>query len=130
MRRFIAFLLSALLLVSLCGCHKVSIDATEGTVRFRQGRIQVIADDLTADEVETVRQVLNGKKEYVATGVAGCGFSRDVSITIGKTTYALAMDKCPAVKNMETNRFIDITNEERKLLEEIFIERGGYFPCV
>lgn len=75
-----------------------------------------------------MKEVLQGKREYTAVAQPSCG-SHTVAITLGDTTFALAMDKCPAVKNMETRKYIDITNAEQNILEEIFLSRGGYFPC-
>jgi hypothetical protein len=129
MRRFIALLLALLSILSLTGCHRVKITASEGSVQFCKGSTQIRNDPLTPEEVASVKEVLHGKREYTAVAAPNCGFSRTISITIGDTTYALATDKCPAVKNMETGKYIDITNAERNILEEIFTSRGGYFPC-
>lgn len=129
-RHLCALALALLLLFSLTACSRVSIDGSAGGTVTYQVRNVRFTDQLTEEEVAAVIRVLDGKREYTATAAPNCGFSRTVSITIDGTTYALAMDKCPAVKNMETQKYIDISNDERNVLEQLFISRGGEFPCV
>ena len=131
-RRLCTLALAFLLLFSLTACSRVSIDGSSGgTVKYQVGTTR-FTDDLTEDEVADVAKILNGKSAYSSTviGTPSCGYSFDVSITIDGSTYALAMDKCTTVKLMEKDLYIDITNDERNVLEQIFISRGGEFPCV
>lgn len=87
-----------------------------------------IWEELYGKDVDDVVKILNGKREY--NDNPACGFSEDISITIGKYTFALACDSCGVVKDCTTGKYIFISDAERDVLEKLFTSRGGKFPCV
>lgn len=87
-----------------------------------------IWEELYGDDVDTVVKILDGKIE--TRDNPSCGFSEDISITIGGNTFALACDRCGIVKNCTTGKYISISDSERDILENLFTTRGGKFPCI
>lgn len=94
---------------------------------YSYGDIQ-IWEELYGEDVDTVVKILNGKIEFPDN--PSCGFSENISITIGEHTFALACDSCGVVKNCKTGKYISISDAERDVLEKLFTSRGGKFPCV
>lgn len=87
-----------------------------------------IWEELYGGDVDAVVEILDGKIETPDN--PSCGFSEDISITIGGNTFALACDRCGIVKNCTTGKYISISDAERDILEKLFTGRGGKFPCV
>ena len=87
-----------------------------------------IWEELYGGDVDAVVKILDGKIETPDN--PSCGFSEDISITIGGNTFALACDHCGIVKNCTTGKYISISDAERDILEKLFTGRGGKFPCV
>jgi hypothetical protein len=98
-----------------------------GVITYSYGEIY-IREELYGKDLDDVVKILNGKREY--TDNPACGFSDDISITIGGNTLALACDSCGVVKNCTTGKYIYISDAERDVLEAMFTSRGGKFPCV
>ena len=87
-----------------------------------------IWEELYGKDVDEVVKILNGKVEY--NDNPACGFSEDISITIGGYTFALACDSCGVVKNCTSGKYIYISDAERDVLEKLFTSRSGKFPCI
>lgn len=98
-----------------------------GVITYSYGVIY-IWEELYGKDVDDVAAILNGKREYRDN--PACCFSEDISITIGKYTFALACDSCGVVKDCATGKYIFISDAERDVLENLFTSRGGKFPCV
>lgn len=134
MKRFIGVMLSCVMVMSLCACGAVQLDAnTSGTVTYRNEHTGVsFSERLTEEETGTVVAILRGKKQEIAIlcGIPSCGFSPSISITVDGMTFALAMDKCGMLQNCNTMQYINISDSERETIESIFTTRGGTFPCV
>ncbi len=126
------FMLAVLLLGLYILTHlHFTLPGKTGYVTYRYGDIS-FAEELTAEEVRAVSQALNGKfkQDMYLFGVPACGFDGDISITVGDTTYLLACDSCGTVAIEGTRYYMDISDTERDILEEIFTSRGGEFPCL
>ena len=131
MKKLIAFMLVLLMVISMMGCGRISLDSdATGTVTYRFGDVS-FEESLTPAEVKAVVEILNGKEQYNDfLGTPSCGFSTDISITIDGVCFAIARDKCGTVKNCANGNYIDISDEERQTLETIFTSHGGRFPCI
>ena len=100
-----------------------------GTTRTMAPITVALGPGFTAGaDVDAVVEILDGKIETPDN--PSCGFSEDISITIGGNTFALACDRCGIVKNCTTGKYISISDAERDILEKLFTGRGGKFPCV
>ena len=54
--------------------------------------------------------------------------SQEDAIIINDTRYAIACDECGTLQNCSNLCYIDISDSERLILEEMFTSRGGKFP--
>ena len=131
-RRIILYVSLVILLLTLIGCSKVSIsESASCKVDYQYGDIS-FSETLTAEEASAVARILNGK---VITrywfSAPSCGFDQNIAIEVNGVRYALACDKCATLKVCgSVNTYIELTQEERNVLEAIFTARDGKFPCV
>ena len=82
--------------------------------------------NLNAQESRIIKDMFNNKRLYKDN--PSCGFSENVSISFGKTTFCIACDSCPIVKLED--KYFKISKQDRKILNKIFGEYGAFFPCV
>jgi hypothetical protein len=88
-------------------------------------------EELKREEAEAVKKVLSGKAiETALFGVPACGFDYDVAIIINGRRFGLALDGCGTVQAFDSMGYIHISDEDRQVLEKIFTDRGGVFPCI
>lgn len=121
-----------ILMLAFTGCGKVSVSENSSCkVVYQYGDIS-FSDELTTEEVAAVVQILDGKvKTQSWLSTPSCGFDDDIAIVVNGTRYAMACDKCATLKVCgSVNTYIELTQEERNILEAIFTARGGKFPCV
>ena len=121
-----------LLLILLTGCGRVSVSGDPSCrVIYQYGDIS-FSETLTAEEASAVARILNGKvitRYWFST--PSCGFDRNIALEVNGVRYAIACDQCATLMVCGTiNSYIELTREERDVLEAIFTARGGKFPCV
>ena len=86
---------------------------------------------LTVDEAARVIDILDGNTYAPAfTGVPACGFSEDISLTVGGRIYAIARDTCSTVKDCGKDKYFSTRDDEMTYIHTLFDKYGGYFPCV
>ena len=97
-------------------------------VYFQYGYTDAI-NQLSNNEMESVKTILNGKKLY--KDKLSCGFSEAVSIKFDdKHTFCIARDTCPIIYWKEKNRYIRLTENEKTQLYNLLEPYGFIFPCV
>ena len=97
-------------------------------VYFQYGNTDTI-NQLSNNEMESVKTILNGKKLYKDN--LSCGFSEAVSIKFDdEHTFCIARDTCPIIYWKEKNRYIRLTKNEKTQLYNILEPYGFIFPCV
>lgn len=97
-------------------------------VYFQYGSTDAI-NQLSNNEMESVKTILNGKKLYKDN--LSCGFSEAVSIKFDdEHTFCIARDTCPIMYWKEKNRYIRLTENEKTQLYNILEPYGFIFPCV
>ena len=126
MKRVIcASVLLVVLIAALSGCVPVLHCSTSGRIIYGLNG-GTVNKALTAEEVRTVKWILNGKiPEPLLVGGYACGFNEDISFVIGDTTYYLAQDDCNYVQDASTGRYIKISKKGRKMLDDIFRAHGA-----
>ena len=132
MKKLVCILLGAILLMSTAGCATVRIKSNPtGKVVYNCNGIS-FEEDLTAEELAAVIEILDGKEQKMSlfSGTPSCGFDPNIAIIINGIRYALACDKCGTLQNCSNLCYIDVSDSERFILEEIFTSRGGKFPCI
>ena len=97
-------------------------------VYFQYGYTAAI-NQLSNNEMESVKTILNGKKLYKDN--LSCGFSEAVSIKFDdEHTFCIARDTCPIIYWKEKNRYIRLTENEKTQLYNLLEPYGFIFPCV
>lgn len=110
--------------------------ATEATLRFS------VRDDTTGiftnyefllsnEDLIILKDILRGR---ATRDSPACGFVVSVSITMsdGKRshTFSPALDGCPIIRVGNSDRYILISYEQRKALDDIFERHGLTFPSI
>ena len=131
MKRFFAVLMVLVVLVSICGCTKTSVNKNaDVTLSFVYGEdnISVTLED---DEAEKVVNILNGNYyDPFSFVVPSCGFDKNISLKVGGRTFAIACDTCNSIQDLGNLRYFDIPQEDMEYIHSLFQKYGGYFPCV
>ena len=125
----IVVIMLALITASLIGCVRLTTDSTKVILHFHYGEND-IHEELTENEAEEIRKMISGKFYTLELGTPSCGFTKDVSIEIGGKYYCPACDNCTTIYDPNVDRYFEITEEQRSILEDIFSAHGGVFPCV
>ena len=129
-RKIVVFILILLIVAWLLG-YCVPFHGTWST-----GRIiyQVDYDDvsfeeaLTEEEMTAVLQILRRNRIKIPIGYTyGCMWEWGVAIVIDNVRYMLATDACGTIF-VGGWGIIDISMEERAVLEAMFTSRGATFP--
>lgn len=121
----VVLVLLVVLMAALLGCVPVLHCSTSGRIIYGLNG-GTVNEALTAEEVRTVKWILNGKiPEPLLVGGYACGFNEDISFVIGDTTYYLAQDDCNYVQDASTGRYIKISKKGRKILDDIFRAHGA-----
>ena len=131
MKRLFAVLMVLVVLVSICGCTKTSVNKNaDVTLSFVYGEdnISVTLED---DEAGKVVNILNGNNyDPISSGVPSCGFDKNISLKVGGRTFAIACDTCNSIQDLGNLRYFDIQQEDMDYIHSLFEKYGGYFPCV
>lgn len=133
-KRAVWLIVGMLLILLVVNCSYVCVgDGAKGTVTYVNEHTGVsFSEPLTDEEMKQVADVLHGKirKSMIFCGMPACGFDDNIAIVIGNTRYLLACDDCGTIVIDGSMDVIDISNDERDVLERIFTSRGGTFPCI
>lgn len=131
MKKLLAVLLVFMIMLSVCGCSKTSVDATaEVTLTFIYGE-ENINVTLEADEAEEIITILDGNSyDPVLSAVPSCGFDKNISLKVGDRVFAVACDKCNCMLDYGNLRYFEIPQEDMEYIRSVFEKYGGYFPCV
>ena len=85
-------------------------------------------EDLTEEEMTAVLQILRRNRIKIPIGYTyGCMWEWGVAIVIDNVRYMLATDSCGTIFVGHFG-LMDISLEERAVLEEMFTSRGATFP--
>ena len=110
-----AIFVSCLYFLRVDGQADVFIQFDQDNERFVQ--------KLDGDEKEFVISLLDRKIEYKEA--YSCGFSSSLALLVDQRYYYIASDGCPFILDVETNKYIHITYEEKAALAELFGKYGG-----
>ena len=128
MKKASCILLAILLLIGCTGCAAVISHPAGTAVRICYDRENISFDlELSQEEANVVRSVLNGKRrdlDMTVTG-AGCGFGREQAFIIEDSTYCLAQDGCAVIWEDGTDNYYIVSDQEMNQLKEIFRTHGA-----
>ncbi len=100
---------------------RTRITTSEANLVF--GKIDII---LNQEESDTLKEILNNKLLFMEN--LYCGFSEDKSIKFGDLIFCIAHDSCNVIK--VGKMYFNISEEEREIINQIFKNHGGRFPCI
>ena len=131
MKRLFVVLMILVVLVSICGCSKTSVNKnSDVTLTFIYGE-ENISVTLEDDEAGKVVNILNGNNYApFSSGVPSCGFDKNISLKVCGQTFAIACDTCNSIQDLGNLRYFDISQEDMDYIHSLFEKYGGYFPCV
>ena len=87
-----------------------------------------ITDD---EDIRVLKGILRGR---AVRDSPACGFTVNVSIIMSggerSSTFSPALDGCPLIRIDDSDRYIRISEEQRKILDRIFERYGLTFPAI
>ena len=105
--------------------------ATSITIRYYYAdeNIEHVISD--ADDIDKLKAIFNG---FAWQDSPACGFSLDVSVTFEGNNEKLilcpAYDGDPIIRIGETGRYMGISDDARKMMNNILEKYGMVFTCV
>ena len=131
MNRFVAVLMFFVVIVSISGCSKTSVNKnSDVTLTFIYGE-ENVSVTLEDDEGKKVVDILNGNHYTpITAGVPSCGFDKNISLKVGNRVFAIACDTCNYIQDLGNLKYFDISQEDMEYIHTLFEKYGGYFPCV
>ena len=106
--------------------------ATEALLEFHYEDTSISVTVTDGDDILILKQILNGRS-YFRDGLH-CGFTTAISVTMtnGKKSimFCPANDGCQLLRIGTSNRYIEISLEDRARLNEVLEKYGMTFPCV
>lgn len=104
--------------------------ATSASLRYHYAE-KSIDTKVTDSDLKDLKEILVGRSY---PGNPDCGFDTDISITFSygrkNITFCPACDTCSTIQIGNTNRYLRISDDQRKRLNVILAKYGMLFPCV
>ena len=123
----VLFLCFLALCIVLSGCSHVKVKQNaSASLRFHYGDASVDTK-LSGEEATQLCDIVNGKALH--RDDPSCGFDESISFQIDGKTFCPVRDDCCIVQDRDSGKYISISQAERDLLERIFENHGGFFPC-
>lgn len=129
-RKIVVYILTALAVVWLLGyCLPFHGFWSTGRIVYQVEYDEVsFEEELTEEEMTAVLRILRRNRTKIPIGyTSGCMCDWGVAFVIDNTRYMLATDACGTIF-VGGWGLIDISLEERAVLEEMFTSRGAEFP--
>lgn len=129
-RKIAVYILTALTVVWLLGyCLPLHGFWSTGRIVYQVEYDEVsFEEELTEEEMTAVLRILRRNRTKIPIGYTpGCMWDWGVAFVIDNTRYMLATDDCGTIF-VGGWGLIDISLEERAVLEEMFTSRGAEFP--
>lgn len=129
-RKILVYILTALTVVWLLGyCFPIHGSRSTGRIVYKVDYDEVsFEEDLNEEEMAAVIQILRRNRLEIPIGyTSGCMWEWDVAFIIDNTRYRLATDGCGTIF-VGNYGLMDISQEERAVLEAMFTSRGATFP--
>ena len=127
MKKIVILCLIGALLLGLCACVRVSVREDAAVTLHFHCRDVSVDVPLSETEAAQLRDIVDGKALFFDT--PSCGFTKDVSFIVNGRTFCPACDKCCYVRDGTSGNYLKLSQAERDLLEQIFEQHGGFFPC-
>ena len=111
---------------------KINTDfTTEVLLKYHYVDKDIFVKLTDESDILTMKQILSG---YPFKDSPTCGFTTDISITMTNGSKSIvfcpACDGCPLLLINDSGKYIKISDEARKRLNEVLEKQGMTFPCV
>jgi len=129
-RKIVVCILAVLTVAWLLGyCFPIHGFWSTGKIVYQVEYDEVsFEEELTEEEMAAVLRILRSNRTKIPIGyTSGCMWEWDVAFIIDNTRYRLATDGCGTIF-VGNYGLMDISLEERAVLEAMFISRGATFP--
>ena len=131
MKRVSIAILALAVMLFACGCAQTHVSKNADVVLtfvHEEKNIKVILEE---EEAQKVIAIFDGKEyDPFTLSVPSCGYSPDISLTVGYRVFGLACDTCNGILDYSGLRYFYIPEEDLQYLHSLFEKYGGYFPCV
>lgn len=100
-------------------------DSDSVTLHYTYGDT-VIDQTLSAEESETIISLLTARRQKNEAPTDA--FNEDICFEVGDCKFAIATDQSGYILNCETGKYIVLSEESRKAIDEICAAYGAVFP--
>lgn len=107
--------------------NRITIKGNTAYLTFKDSD-KNINTELANQDALKIKEIFSNKMIYRDN--PSCGFSKGISIRFDTIDFSVARDSCSIIKVGDSNKYFNITDQERALIEELFEKYGGYFPCI
>ena len=128
--KILVYTLTALMVLWLLGyCFPIHGSRSTGRIVYQVEYDEVsFEEELTEEEMAAVLRILRSNRTKIPIGyTSGCMWDWGVAFIIDDTRYMLATDDCGTIFVGRWG-LMDISQEERAVLEAMFTSRGATFP--
>lgn len=131
MKRVSIAILVLTVMLFACGCAQTHVSKNADVVLSFVHEEKNIKVTLEEEEAQKVIAIFD-EKEYdpFTWTVPSCGYSPDISLTVGYRVFGLASDTCNGILDYSGLRYFSIPEEDLQYLHSLFEKYGGYFPCI
>lgn len=129
-RKILVYTLTVLTVLWLFGyCFPIHGSRSTGRIVYQVEYDEVsFEEELNEEEMDALLRIIRSNRTKIPIGyTSGCMWHRGVAFVIGNTRYMLATDDCGTIF-VGGWGLIDISQEERAVLEAMFTSRGATFP--
>ena len=125
MRKGLSIFVIVLVLLALCACGRTDVGSSgEVSLSFVYGDEDIHAI-LTEEEAAEVIKILDSRREI--GGIPDCLLCEDVCFTVDGRSYAVAMDGCETLLELDSNKYCFISKEDMAYLRSVFEAYGAHF---
>ena len=135
MRKVLSIFVIVLVLLALCACGRTDVgSSSEVSISFVYGdevSLSFVYGDedihaiLTEEEAAEVIKILDSRREIGA--ITDCLLCEDVCFTVDGRSYAVAMDGCNTLLELDSNKYCVISEEDMAYLRSVFEAYGAHF---
>ena len=107
--------------------HKVSIKNKDGYLLYKHAD-KDINQKLTEEEKKIIEEIIEGKR--AEEKMVACEFNKNVALKFGKNIYCVDCDGCGLLRVNDSTLYIEIPEEHKRAIHDIFSKYGATFPAL
>ncbi len=114
-------------MITICGCARTNVNKNcdvKLTFIHDEKNINVTLDDAEASKIISI---LDGNRY---TGATACQFDKNISFNIGDEIFAVALDGCSVIKDVNKQKYFFVADSDMKFIRSVFEKHDGYFTWI